>query len=400
MVSNNNFNKTIINTRASCRSSCETKLSRKQIRNHCVSVRLNDKELTLLNEKRGQHRKGEWLRLSFLNALPGVVPAINIKAWRSLADLSQKLNKIVAHLDNKITGKLYLGKNENLISTRIIQQLEHDYSLLRTKGPKTKTSLALSCPKLKRKKTRNEAMQEKRTGEQCPKTIIQNALETLVSKRVSTTEFVQQLFEQNINALPNITSTGKMNGFSFEYAGIAFKASQLAKCYSWSTLQGKLDYRPERDNGFLFDLKATITKANANEILKENVKNSFEAFIIDRHAGRDESAVAYVEEKCSSEALAGSKKAIATIAVKEMPNQSYEVSAFRWMETIPYLDTIYRLLRQLKIPILRRPAKHQVITEAMKIEIHPINPKNTFVEPLLDGNLVPSRQHYHLTCRF
>lgn len=243
-------------------------------------------------------------------------------------------------------------------------------------------------------------MQEKRTGEQCPKTIIQNALETLVSKRVSTTEFVQQLFEQNINALPNITSTGKMNGFSFEYAGIAFKASQLGKCFSWSTLQGKLDYRPERDNGFLFDLKASITKANANEILKENVKNSFGAFIIDRHAGKDESAVAYVEEKCSSEALAGSNKAITTKALKEMPNQSYEVSAFRWMETIPYLDTIYRLLKQLKIPILRRPAKHQVITEAMKIEIHPINPKNTLEAPLLDGNFAPPRQHYHLTCRF
>lgn len=173
--------------------------------------------------------------------------------------VGQHIHIIASRID-RITGKLYLGKNENLISTRIIQQLEHDYSLLRTKGPKTKTSLALPCPKLKRKKTRNEAMQEKRTGEQCPKTIIQNALETLVSKRVSTTEFVQQLFEQNINVLPNITSTGKMNGFSFEYAGIAFKASQLAKCYSWSTLQGKLDYRPERDNGFLFDLKATITR--------------------------------------------------------------------------------------------------------------------------------------------
>ncbi|AAX68254.1 hypothetical protein SCH_4348 [Salmonella enterica subsp. enterica serovar Choleraesuis str. SC-B67] len=83
-----------------------------------------------------------------------------------------------------------------------------------------------------------------------------------------------------------------------------------------------------------------------------------------------------------------------------MPNQSYEVSAFRWMETIPYLDTIYRLLKQLKIPILKRPAKHQVITEAMKIEIHPINPKNTLKAPLLDSNLVPPRQHYHLTCRF
>lgn len=104
MVGNNNFNKTIINTRASCRSSCETKLSHKQIRNHCVSVRLNDKELTLLNEKRGQHRKGEWLRLSLINTLPVVVPAINIEAWRSLSDLSLKLNKIITHLDNKSPG--------------------------------------------------------------------------------------------------------------------------------------------------------------------------------------------------------------------------------------------------------------------------------------------------------
>ncbi|HEJ0430211.1 TPA: relaxase/mobilization nuclease domain-containing protein, partial [Klebsiella pneumoniae] len=92
--------------------------------------------------------------------------------------VGQHIHIIASRID-RITGKLYLGKNENLISTRIIQQLEHDYSLLRTKGPKTKTSLALPCPKLKRKKTRNEAMQEKRTGEQCPKTIIQNALETL-----------------------------------------------------------------------------------------------------------------------------------------------------------------------------------------------------------------------------
>ena len=122
MVSNNNFNKTIINTRASCRSSCETKLSRKQIRNHCVSVRLNDKELTLLNEKRGQHRKGEWLRLSFLNALPGVVPAINIKAWRFLADLSQKPNKIVAHLANKSTGS-HLTKTELFAVKRQIADL-------------------------------------------------------------------------------------------------------------------------------------------------------------------------------------------------------------------------------------------------------------------------------------
>lgn len=72
-------------------------------------------------------------------------------------------------------------------------------------------------------------MMEKRTGELCPKTIIQNALEVFLADKPSTTEFVHQLAAQNIRAIPNIASTGRMNGFSFEYNGIAFKASQLGK---------------------------------------------------------------------------------------------------------------------------------------------------------------------------
>ncbi|WP_275262961.1 hypothetical protein, partial [Citrobacter farmeri] len=60
-----------------------------------------DEELTLLNEKRGRHRKGEWLRLSLINKLPAVVPAINFEAWKTLGEISQKLNKLVAHLDSK-----------------------------------------------------------------------------------------------------------------------------------------------------------------------------------------------------------------------------------------------------------------------------------------------------------
>ncbi|EOC1487785.1 hypothetical protein ACI1AK_004147 [Cronobacter sakazakii] len=86
------------------RSVNEAKLSHNQLRSHYVSVRLNDEELTLLNERRGRHRKGEWLRLSLLNKLPAVVPAINIEAWKILGEISQKLNKLVAHLDNKSQG--------------------------------------------------------------------------------------------------------------------------------------------------------------------------------------------------------------------------------------------------------------------------------------------------------
>ena len=156
-------------------------------------------------------------------------------------------------------GKLYLGRNENLASTRIIQQLERDYNLTRTKGPKA--SPAAPSPKPKLKKSRNEMMIEKRTGELCPKAIMQNALEVFLAYKPSTTEFVYQLVAQNIRAIPNIASTGRMNGFSFEYNGIVFKASQLGKGYSWAELQNKIDYQAERDSAFLFKLRASASES-------------------------------------------------------------------------------------------------------------------------------------------
>lgn len=47
---------------------------------------------------------------------------------------------IIASRASLDAGKLYLGKNENLISTRIIQELEKDYQLTRTKGPESVAS--------------------------------------------------------------------------------------------------------------------------------------------------------------------------------------------------------------------------------------------------------------------
>lgn len=101
MVESDTFNKIVVSKHSRNGSVNEAKLSYNQLRSHCVSVRLNDEELTLLNEKRCRHRKGEWLRLSLLNKLPAVVPAINFEAWKTLGEISQKLNKLVAHLDSK-----------------------------------------------------------------------------------------------------------------------------------------------------------------------------------------------------------------------------------------------------------------------------------------------------------
>ncbi|MHB7881440.1 hypothetical protein ACYCN4_29075, partial [Klebsiella pneumoniae] len=79
-------------------------LYRDKLRQHCVSVRLNKEELQFLNEKRGNIRKGEWLRKSFLNTTPTLIPPINLDAWKELGKISQNLNKLNIHLDNKSDG--------------------------------------------------------------------------------------------------------------------------------------------------------------------------------------------------------------------------------------------------------------------------------------------------------
>jgi len=71
------------------------------LRTHCVSVRLNNAELQLLNTKRGSTSKGEWLRMASLQKLPTIVPPINVEAWKTLGEINQKLNRIALHIDSK-----------------------------------------------------------------------------------------------------------------------------------------------------------------------------------------------------------------------------------------------------------------------------------------------------------
>lgn len=82
------------------------------LRIHCVSVRFNKEELEILNSNRGNKSKGEWLRLTSLDKLPVIVPEINIEAWKSLSDISQKLNRLLSHLDTK-------SSNSELTKTEI-----------------------------------------------------------------------------------------------------------------------------------------------------------------------------------------------------------------------------------------------------------------------------------------
>lgn len=81
-----------------------------------------------------------------------------------------------------------------------------------------------------------------RTGEKPSKKVIQETIDAILTffDTITIEDFIHEMQKQNISATANIASTGKMNGFSFEHQGVAFKASQLGKAYSWSNISKRV----------------------------------------------------------------------------------------------------------------------------------------------------------------
>jgi hypothetical protein len=68
-------------------------------RQECVSVRLNKPELAILEAKRGNLMKGEFLRMAALDQLPKVVPELNKDAWIELSRAASNLNQVAHKLN-------------------------------------------------------------------------------------------------------------------------------------------------------------------------------------------------------------------------------------------------------------------------------------------------------------
>nr|WP_235501709.1 relaxase/mobilization nuclease domain-containing protein [Trabulsiella odontotermitis] len=309
---------------------------------------------------------------------------------------------IIASRISMHDGKLYLGKNENLVSTRIIQVLEKGFDLIRTKGPETPFPPASpSSSKEKRKNSRNEEQMKKRTEENTPKEIIQQAIDEITTARLSSGDFIEVLKTRGITAKANVASTGKMNGFSFEYAGIAFKASQLGKKYSWKNLQELIIYEAApattafseenlqqnepliQSEGLTTPLSIDAlhpiitvcsTLSTTSDIQTGDTVTPFEAI----YAGGD------VEDK----------KVQTYEKVKEPGHghfTSWAATAFRWIETIPYINTIIRLLKKLNITFLKRPKKHGKINSMALVEVAPLE-----LRPPIDTQSKPGRTPFSL----
>ncbi len=298
---------------------------------------------------------------------------------------------IIASRVDLVGGKLYLGRNENLISTRVIQELELAHDLTATKGPSPSNS---PSPSSRRKRlSRGEEQKEKREGQPSPKTFLQNTIDVILATDSDIPSFVEALCEHGITPAPNIASSGRMNGFSFEYAGIAFKASQLGKAYSWATLQEKLRYAPERDNPLLFSLKASAMRSNetGDSVTKATTEDttpslpaSLESEIIappPQHEHRLE-----IAETCEAHTPA--------ITVLTAPGQANNkdhlmTAVIKWLLSIPYLQAFANLLKETGKTFLHRKSSFSTISAVRSAEPD-VKTSNEIPEDFFESSYSPN----------
>lgn len=276
---------------------------------------------------------------------------------------------IIASRVDLVGGKLYLGRNENLISTRVIQELEMAHELTKTKGHSPSHS---PSPSSKRKRlSRSEEQKEKREGQQSPKTFLQNTIDTLRSTHNGIPSFVKALAENGITTIPNISSTGRMNGFSFEYSGIAFKASQLGKSYSWANLQEKLRYEPERDNPLLFALKASAMGGNeTSDSDKEVTKVAITPSLPTALESEGTPPPIYDHRAGASETTEAQTLFNITSTAGKQPSRAdyFMTRVLEWLLSIPYLAAFTDLLKKAGKTFLHQKSSFSTIHTVLAAE--------------------------------
>ena len=140
-----------------------------------------------------------------------------------------------------LDSTIWFGRHELPKAIEATQQIEKEFNLSLTKGYEHKAEI--------KKLSDKEINMAIRTGEEPPRQYLQNTInEILKQKNITAPEFAKRLEDFGINVRANLASTGKMNGFSFEYNNISFKGQDLGQKYKWLELQKRgISYEQTRD---------------------------------------------------------------------------------------------------------------------------------------------------------
>ncbi|MBG6077789.1 DNA-primase RepB domain-containing protein [Polaromonas sp. CG_9.11] len=162
-----------------------------------------------------------------------------------------------------INGTVFLGKNDNLISTRVIAELEKAFKLTITRGPSYTPEGKIVMPEKSGLK-KAEIEMALRTETKPARLVLQELVAGALKGRPTTQQFLERLDAAGVTAVPNIASTARMNGFAFEWEGVPFTGSQLGAAYKWAALQKEMIYDQATDSAELARRQAEARERRAD----------------------------------------------------------------------------------------------------------------------------------------
>lgn len=166
-----------------------------------------------------------------------------------------------------LENKIYLGKNENLESTKQIHLLEKAYALKTTKGRDQ------FCYADQSKPSKGEIELAMRTGEPPARTVLQNIIDHATIDKPFFSEFIDRLKLAGVSVLPS-GATGDFQGISFELNGVSFTGSKLGKHYAAGKIKSRIDYNQKRDQELVDDLRHYYIRGLLNDGSNEITESS------------------------------------------------------------------------------------------------------------------------------
>lgn len=201
---------------------------------------------------------------AFLTRMDIIPPEENQwTAWRHTDGEYDHVHIVVNRIS--FTGAVWDAGLDVYKAISATRELEKSFGLTITPGRENKR---FAEPSLKRGEVEKALREQKAPA----KVRVSDAVKLSLEGKPNPETFVRRLEEYGIEAVPNIASTGRMNGFSFAVDGIAVKGSDVGA--AWKYLQEAMDYDIQRDRQFLFDLKASAAARRAEIDSRENCSDS------------------------------------------------------------------------------------------------------------------------------
>ncbi len=158
-----------------------------------------------------------------------------------------------------LDGSLWHGQWEAFRAIEATQKLEIKHGLTITPGLDS-----VDAEQHKAKLKKPELERALRIGEAPVRQLLQNIIDAAAEGSPSVTAFAERLDAAGVTLIPNVASTGKLNGFSFALDGIHFKGSDLGKSYAWRGLQQRgITYDQDTECGELIRRKERASLAQS-----------------------------------------------------------------------------------------------------------------------------------------